>query len=221
MSDPSGPPVRVPVFFDDDAAWRRWLEEHESSADEVWLALAKKGSPRATVTYGEAVDVALCFGWIDSHKVRYDDHFSLQRFSRRSKRSIWSKINQDRVARLVAEGRMTPTGLAEVERAKADGRWEAAYAPPSSAEPPAALVAALAENPVAEAAFSALDKTNRYAIIFRLGNVKRADTLARKIDEYVAMLERGETIHPRRRPRAAAGESTPSAPAPPTDGPAE
>jgi uncharacterized protein YdeI (YjbR/CyaY-like superfamily) len=158
----------------------------------------KKGSGRTSPTYAEALDAALCFGWIDGQKAPLDAAFYLQRFTPRGPRSIWSKRNREHVDRLTAAGRMRPAGLAEVERAKADGRWEAAYAGQATAEVPDDLRAALEAVPEAGALFAELDSANRYAILFRIGAVKRAETRARKIDEYVAMLARGETLYPRR-----------------------
>jgi uncharacterized protein YdeI (YjbR/CyaY-like superfamily) len=186
------------LYCEDAGAWERWLIEHHDSSPGVRLAIAKKGSAVPSVSYSDAVDVALCFGWIDGQKGRLDDDHYLQHFTRRGPRSVWSEINRARAVRLVEAGRMTPAGQLEIERAQADGRWEAAYAPQSTAEVPADLAAALASAPEAAALFEQLDSVNRYAILFRIANVKRAETRARKIDQYVAMLARGETIHPRK-----------------------
>ncbi len=191
-------PEREPFHLEDATAWESWLETNADSSPGVWLAIPKKGSGRSSPTYAEALDIALCFGWIDGQKAPLDDAFFLQRFTPRGPRSIWSERNREHVARLAAAGRMRPAGLAEVERAKADGRWDAAYAGQASAQVPDDLRAALDAEPAAAALFAELDATNRYAILFRIGNVKRAETRARKIAEYVAMLARGETLHPRR-----------------------
>ena len=187
-----------PLYCADAQEWWRWLENNADTASEVWLAIGKKGSGIPSVTSPEALDAALCFGWIDAVRHALDDTHFAQRYTPRGARSIWSQRNREHVARLIDEGRMQPRGLAEVERAKADGRWDAAYAPASTAAVPDDLASALRENPAASALFEQLDGTNRYAILFRIANVKRAETRARKIAEYVAMLERGETIHPRR-----------------------
>jgi uncharacterized protein YdeI (YjbR/CyaY-like superfamily) len=194
-------PDREPFHVDDVAAWEAWLDTHSGSSTGVWLAIPKQGSGRTSPTYAEALDAALCVGWIDGQKAPLDASFYLQRFTPRGARSIWSKRNREHIQRLTASGRMRPAGLAEVERAKADGRWDAAYAGQSTAEVPDDLRRALDAVPEAAALFAELDSTNRYAILFRIGTVKRAETRARKIDEYVAMLARGETPYPRRAKR--------------------
>jgi uncharacterized protein YdeI (YjbR/CyaY-like superfamily) len=165
------------------------------SAPGAWLKLAKKGAPALTLAKSEAIDGALCHGWIDGQLDRYDDHYWLIRFTARKAGSKWSEINRVRATELTAAGRMHPPGLAQVEAAKADGRWAVAYAPASTAEPPLDLAAALAANPKAAAFFATLKGANRYAILYRIGAVKKAETRARKVAQYIAMLERGETIH--------------------------
>jgi uncharacterized protein YdeI (YjbR/CyaY-like superfamily) len=180
----------------DAAALRAWLLDHHSTSPGVWLALAKKGGTLTTLTWQQAVDEALCVGWIDGQARKRDDEASLIRFTPRGPRSAWSERNVGHIARLEREGRMLPAGRAAVEAAKADGRWQVAYAPQSEAEMPAALVAAIAANPAAQAMFDVLTKANRYALIYRLGSVKRPETRERKIAEFVAMLARHETIHP-------------------------
>ncbi|NNC12160.1 hypothetical protein HII28_09760 [Planctomonas sp. JC2975] len=175
------------------AEWRAWLAENHTTNDGVQLALAKGSAPG--VKYAAALDEALCFGWIDGRKNGLSETEFLQTFTPRGKRSMWSKRNREHIDRLEAEGRMTDAGRVEVERAKADGRWDAAYAGSSTIEVPDDLAAALAASPAATQMFAALTSQNRFAILFRIGNVKRADTRARKIAEYVAMLERGETIY--------------------------
>lgn len=187
-------PVEHPVLrLSDTGAWRAWLEENHAIASGVQLALAKG---RATgITYAQALDEALCFGWIDGRKQGSSDTEWLQTFTPRRARSIWSKRNREHVERLEQSGRMTDAGRAEVARARADGRWDAAYAGPKDAVVPAELAEALAASPRASATFDTLSSQNRFAILFRLGNAKRPETRARKIAEYVAMLERGETIH--------------------------
>jgi uncharacterized protein YdeI (YjbR/CyaY-like superfamily) len=192
---------REPLHVADADAWEAWLEAHAAESSGVWLALPKRASGRTSPSYAEALDAALCFGWIDGQKAPLDEHFSLQRFTPRGRRSIWSQRNREHVERLTAAGRMRPAGLDEVARAKADGRWDAAYASQSTAEVPDDLRAALDAAPEASALFAELDSANRYAILFRVGTAKRPETRARKIEEYVAMLARGETLHPRRAKR--------------------
>lgn len=170
-----------------------WLEANHQAAPGIWLRFAKKGSGIPSVTYPEAVDAALCWGWIDAQVKSESPTTYRQRFTPRGRRSIWSKINRDKVAKLIAGGRMRPPGLAEVERAKADGRWDAAYDSPKTAETPPDFAAALAENPAAAAHYASLKNQNRYSMLFRLQTLKRAETRARRIAEFVAMLGRGET----------------------------
>jgi len=184
----------------DAAAWRDWLAEHHQEQLGVWLMLAKKGTTEPTsLTYAEALQEALCQGWIDGQARRRDDATYFQRFTPRRARSPWSKRNVGFVADLEASGRMQPAGRAEVERAKADGRWEAAYAGPATIEVPDDLVAALAASPTATAMFEILTSQNRFAILHRVQDAKRPDTRARRIEQFVAMLERGETVHPQKR----------------------
>jgi len=191
------PRAELDVLVVPDAeALRSWLFVHHTTSPGVWLALTKKGGTTTTLTWQQAVDEALCVGWIDGQARKRDDETSLIRFTPRGPRSSWSQRNVAHVARLEREGRMLPAGRAAVEAAKADGRWQAAYAPQSQAEIPADLVAAIAANPAAQAMFEVLTKTNRYALIYRLGAVKRPETRQRKIAEFVAMLARHETIHP-------------------------
>lgn len=195
----SQPELLVP----DEAAWREWLRAHHQDPTGVWLVLAKKAAlshpePPTTLTYAQALDEALCHGWIDGQSRRRDELTVFQRYTPRRSRSPWSARNVSHVARLVDEGRMQPAGFAEVERAKADGRWDAAYAGPATAEVPDDLAAALAASPDAAAMFGRLNSQNRYAILHRLGQLKRPETRVRRVAEYVAMLARGETIHPQR-----------------------
>ena len=191
------------LLVPDAAAWRDWLREHHADPTGVWLVLAKKAAfahpdPPTTLTYDEALDEALCHGWIDGQARRRDELTSFQRYTPRRARSPWSARNVGHVARLVEEGRMQPAGHAEVERAKADGRWEAAYAGPATSVVPDDLAAALSASPDAAAMFARLTSQNRYAITHRLGQLKRPETRARRVEEYVAMLARGETIHPQK-----------------------
>ncbi|RFA10163.1 bacteriocin-protection protein [Subtercola boreus] len=191
-----GAGAREIVYCDDAEAWRAWLEQNASSSDGIRLAIAKKGGAHESVTYAEALDEALCVGWIDGQKNRLDEHHFLQNFGPRRARSIWSQINRDKALALIAANRMRPAGLAEVERAQADGRWERAYAGSKTIEVPDDLASALLQSPDAAAFFETLSSVNRYAILFRIGSVKRAETRARKIEQYVQMLERGETLYP-------------------------
>jgi uncharacterized protein YdeI (YjbR/CyaY-like superfamily) len=184
----------------DAAAWREWLGEHFADPAGVWLVLAKKGTTVPTcLTYDEALDEALCHGWIDGQVQRRDEGTYRQRFTPRRQRSPWSKRNIGIVERLTAEGRMRPSGLAEVERARSDGRWQAAYAGPASIDVPDDLAAALAAEPVAKAWFDVLTAQNRYAVLYRLHDAKRPETRARRLEQYVGMLARGETPYPQRR----------------------
>jgi uncharacterized protein YdeI (YjbR/CyaY-like superfamily) len=190
---------RQPILaFESKPAWREWLAEHGGSSTGVWLKLAKKGSGIASISHAEALDVALCFGWIDGQGAPFDDEHWLVRFTPRARRSKWSKRNREHVARLIESGEMTPAGLREVERAKADGRWEAAYDPQSAAAVPPDLRRALDESPGAAELFARLDSRNRYAILYRIQDAKRPETRARRIETFVAMLADGKTIHPRR-----------------------
>lgn len=184
----------------DAAAWRAWLGEHHESPAGVWLVLAKKGTTQPTsLSYEQALEEALCHGWIDGQARRRDETTYCQRFTPRRARSPWSKRNVGIVARLVTEGRMHPAGVAEVERAQADGRWDAAYAGPAGIEVPADLAAALTAEPGAQAMFDILTSQNRYAVLYRVESAKRPDTRARRIEQFVAMLARGETVYPQKR----------------------
>jgi uncharacterized protein YdeI (YjbR/CyaY-like superfamily) len=181
------------------AAWRTWLAGHHADPVGVWLVLAKKGTEKPTsLTYDQALEEALCHGWIDGQVGRRDEGTYRQRFTPRRRRSAWSKRNTGIAERLIAEDRMRPAGHAEVERAKADGRWEAAYAGPASMEVPPDLAEALAAEPKAQAMFESLNSQNRYAVLYRIATAKRADTRARRIEQFVTMLARGETVYPQR-----------------------
>jgi len=181
--------------FADQAAFREWLRDNVSTSPGVWLKLAKKGSAHTSVTYAEAVEVALCFGWIDSQARRLDDDFRLQRFTPRRARSPWSKRNREAVEALIARGLMEPAGLAAVEAAKADGRWERAYAGSKDAQVPEDFAAALAANPAAEAFFAALDSRNRFAALYRIQDAKRPETRARRIATFVEQFAEGRKFH--------------------------
>jgi uncharacterized protein YdeI (YjbR/CyaY-like superfamily) len=175
--------------------WEDWLEREHASSDGVWIKFAKKGSGVASVSYAEAVEVGLCYGWIDSHTLSLDERFYLQKFTPRRARSKWSRINRDKVEELTRQGRMRPAGLAEVDRAKQDGRWEAAHAPPVSAEVPDDLQQALDANPTAAEFFATLNKSNRFAILYQLQDAKKPETRTRRLEKFVAMLERGEKLY--------------------------
>jgi uncharacterized protein YdeI (YjbR/CyaY-like superfamily) len=185
--------------FSSAAAWRAWLEANHDTKPGVWLKIAKKSSGVRSVTHDEAVDEALCFGWIDGRRTRLDDTYFLQLFTPRRKRSPWSRINTERVARLTKARKMHPAGKREVDAAKADGRWQSAYAGQATAEVPDDLAAALDAAPAAAARFAELDSRNRYAILYRLGSVKKPETRAKKIAGFVADLERGKTPYPHTR----------------------
>ena len=190
------PSDELPVLpFASAAAWEAWLEREHARAAGVWLQIAKKDSGIASVDVGEAVEVALCFGWIDGQVAKHDAAFFLQRYTPRRRRSRWSRINRERAVALIAAGRMRSAGLAQVEAARADGRWKAAYASPRAATVPPDLQAALDANPEAAAFFATLRGANRYAILYRVQDAKRPETRARRIDRFVAMLTRGETLH--------------------------
>jgi len=172
-----------------------WLEENHAGSEGLWLKIAKKGSGVESVTYAEALRLALCFGWIDSQKRGFDDRHFLQRFTPRRPRGKWSRINRDKAEELIASGEMRAAGLAEVKAAKADGRWEAAYAGQRTAEVPADLQRELDRNEAAREVFATLDSANRYAILYRLGEAKKPETRERRLRKFVEMLERGEKIH--------------------------
>jgi len=182
--------------FASAGAWETWLDENHSSSDGLWIKFARKGSGIDSVSYAEALDAALCYGWIDGQARRFDDEYWLQRFTPRRKRSKWSKVNREKVAKLVEAGKMKPAGLREVERAKADGRWDAAYDSPSKATVPDDLQRELDENPEAADFFATLDSRNRYAILYQIQDAKKPETRARRIEKYVAMLKDGKKLYP-------------------------
>jgi uncharacterized protein YdeI (YjbR/CyaY-like superfamily) len=183
------------VLFASPVELEAWLEEEHARSGGLWLKIAKKDSGVTSVSYGEALEVALCFGWIDSQKRGFDEKHFLQRFTPRRPRGRWSRINREKAEGLIAAGRMRAAGLAEVEAAKADGRWEAAYEGQRRAKVPADLQRELDRNAAAREFFDELDSANRYAIVYRLDEAKRAETRERRLRKFVAMLERGEKIH--------------------------
>jgi len=191
---PSDP---LPVMaFESTQAWDTWLSTHHADSPGLWLKIAKKGSAGQSITYSDALDVALCHGWIDGQKGRHDDDYWLQRFTPRKPGGNWSKINTERAAALIASGQMRPAGLREVERAQADGRWDRAYQSQSRSTVPEDLARALAANPRASEFFATLDGTNRYAVLYRIASAKRPETRAKRIDTFVAMLSEHKKIHP-------------------------
>ena len=189
--------AELPIeLFEDQGAWAAWLESNHADSPGLWLRHAKKASDLASVSYAEALDVALCYGWIDGQKKSYDESSWLQKWTPRGAKSIWSKINREKALKLIEQARIQPAGLAEVERAKQDGRWEAAYDSHSTATVPDDLQAALDSNAEAGAFFATLNSTNRYAILFRIQTAKKAETRAKRIREFIGMLERHEKMHP-------------------------
>jgi uncharacterized protein YdeI (YjbR/CyaY-like superfamily) len=204
------PAADVPTrAFADQQAWDKWLAANHAGSRGLWLRLAKAGAARKTLSYAEALEVALAWGWIDGQKRSQDDAYWLQKFTPRGPRSVWSKINRDKAERLIEEGRMHPAGLAAVAAARKDGRWDAAYDSPRTATVPDDLRDALERRPRAAAFFTTLDSANRYAILFHVHHAKKAETRARRIEKFVGMLERGDVLHPERsrRPRAAGAEA--------------
>jgi len=193
--------------FPNAAAFERWLSANHAAAPELWLKIHKKESGLPTVTYAEALDIALCWGWIDGQKKTFDDRSFLQRFTPRGAKSIWSQRNIGHIDRLTKAGRMTPHGQKHVDAARADGRWQAAYAAARDMKPPPALVAAIAANPGAQATYDTLNAQNRFALAFRLVNLKTEAARERKIAGFVDMLARGETIYPNGKGRTAKGRT--------------
>lgn len=183
------------IHFRSQNEWEQWLEEHKATSDGIWMKFAKKDSGEESVSYKEAVDSALCHGWIDGQAASLDEKFWLQRFTRRTSRSKWSKINCGKVTELIAQGRMKAAGLAEVERAKADGRWERAYESPRTMVVPEDFQKKLDEHPKARDFFATISNTNRYTILYRIHDAKRPETRARRIEQYITMLLEGKTTH--------------------------
>ena len=183
-------------LFKNQSAWAAWLAKNHTLSTGIWLRIAKKNSGLQSVSYQEALETALCYGWIDGQKLPENERTWLQRFVPRSEKSIWSKINREKALAMIESGRMKAAGLRAIEQAKKNGRWESAYESPSRATVPEDLAAALASHPAANEFFQDLDRANRYAILFRIQNAKRAETRARKVKEFIEMLERREKIHP-------------------------
>jgi uncharacterized protein YdeI (YjbR/CyaY-like superfamily) len=191
----TGKDGRPILSFASPEAWGDWLEREHAASDGVWIKFAKKGSGVASVSYAEAVEVGLCYGWIDSQALSLDERFYLQKFTPRRARSKWSRVNRDKVEELTRQGRMKPAGLAQVELAKGDGRWESAYASPANAEVPEDLQKALDASPKAAEFFATLNKSNRFAILYQLQDAKKPETRTRRLEKFMAMLERGEKLY--------------------------
>ena len=196
MAEHKGLPI---LAFASQDAWQQWLAKHGAASPGIWLRFAKKTSGVASVSKAEAIESALAFGWIDGQLNPFDEQSWLVRFTPRGPRSRWSQINVATATKLLAAGRMTPAGLAEVDKAKADGRWDAAYAPQSKAEIPDDLQAALDAEPAAKAFFATLKGANRFAVLYRVHDAKTEKTRAARIEKFVAMLARGETLHPQKK----------------------
>ena len=184
------------ILFAQQRDWAAWLGDNHTLSRGIWLQLAKKASGTQSITYAEALDVALCYGWIDGQKKSYDESSWLQKFTPRGAKSIWSKVNREKALALLDSGQMQPAGLAEVESARQDGRWDAAYDSQGTATVPDDLQAELDRNPAAKAFFATLNSRNRYAILFRIQTAKKAETRAKRIREFVGMLERHELLYP-------------------------
>lgn len=187
-----GKPV---LSFASQDEWEAWLDAEHATSDGVWVKFAKKGSGVETVVYAEALEVALCYGWIDSQVMSLDERFYLQKFTPRRSRSKWSRINREKIEQLTNAGRMKPAGLEQVGLAKADGRWDAAYASPSTIEVPEDLQKALDANPKAAEFFATLPGSNRYAVLYQLEDAKKPETRARRLEKFMGMLERGEKVY--------------------------
>jgi len=182
--------------FQTKTHWAEWLDKNHAKSPGIWLCLAKKNSGLTSVSYQEALDVALCYGWIDGQKKPENDQTWLQRFVPRAPKSVWSKINRDKAENLIAGGQMKPAGLSAIDHAKKNGRWDAAYDSPSKANVPPDFEAALEASPRAKAFFATLESRNRYAVLWRIQTAKKPETRARKIREFVVMLEKNEKLHP-------------------------
>jgi len=184
------------LAFETQQDWEAWLNEHHAASKGIWLKVAKKEAGIATVTYAEALEGALCYGWIDGQKASFDDQYWLQKFTPRRPKSVWSKVNCDKATALLAAGRMQPAGIRQVELAKADGRWEAAYDSQSKISVPDDFQRELDNNPEAKEFFSTLNSVNRYAILYRIHTAKRSATRAARIQKFIEMLANHEKIYP-------------------------
>ena len=184
------------MSFETQHDWETWLKEHHTDTKGIWLKLAKKAAGTPSVSYAEALDSALCYGWIDGQKATFDDKYWLQKFTPRGARSIWSKVNCDKATALIAEGRMQPAGLRQVELARSDGRWEAAYESQSKITIPDDFQRELDKNQRAKEFFSTLDSANRYAILFRIQTAKKPETRSARIQKFIEMLAQHQKLHP-------------------------
>lgn len=193
---PATPPDNPTILFKSAKAFEAWLKKHHAASDGLWLKIAKRGAREPSVTYPEAVEIALCWGWIDGQKRALDDQHFLQRFTPRRARSVWSKINVDKATALIEAGRMQAPGHAQIEAAKADGRWARAYDGARTSAVPEDLLAALEAEPRAKAFFATIDAANRYAVLWRIQTAVKPETRAKRIALLVEMLARGETVHP-------------------------
>jgi uncharacterized protein YdeI (YjbR/CyaY-like superfamily) len=194
-AQPAKPAATAPTLFRSARAFETWLNKHHATSDGLWLQIAKKGAAEPSVTYAQAVEIALCWGWIDGQKKGLDDQHFLQRFTPRRARSIWSKINIGKVATLIEAGRMQPAGQAQIDAAKADGRWDGAYDGARTSSVPDDLQAALDASPKAKAFFATINASNRYAVLWRVQTAVKPETRAKRIAQLVEMLARGEVVH--------------------------
>lgn len=190
------PPEQPLLLFESTSDWEAWLKENHENSAGVRLQIAKKGSGHTSVTYAEALDVALCYGWIDGQKLPMDDKFFIQKFTPRRAKSVWSKVNTEKVEQLIKQGRMQPAGVKQIEVAKADGRWDAAYASQKNMEIPEDFQAELDNNSEAKAFFDTLNKTNRFAIYFRITTAKKPETRRARIEKFIEILTKHEKIYP-------------------------
>lgn len=197
MKTSANSPGEIPIIlFEGQKEWADWLDQHHAEAAGIWLRLVKKASGLRSVSYDEAVETALCYGWIDGQKKSYDETSWLQKFTPRGAKSVWSKINREKAERLIASGQMKPAGLKAVEAARQDGRWEAAYDSPAQATVPEDFQAELERNAEAKAFFATLNSTNRYAILWRIQTAKKPETRARRIQQFIEMLAKQEKLYP-------------------------
>lgn len=197
MTSIRNPANDLPIMlFERQQDWAEWLDSHHATSAGVWLRHAKKASGLQSVSYAEALEVALCYGWIDGQKKSYDESSWLQKWTPRGANSVWSKVNREKALALIESGQMQPAGLAAVERAKRNGRWEAAYDSPSGVTVPDDFAAALERNPTAKAFFDTLDRQNRYAMLWRIQTAKKADTRSKRIAQFIQMLEQHQKLYP-------------------------
>lgn len=195
MSDRVPTPAIEAIAFPSSIELRKWLERNHADPGGVWLRFSKRGAPVRTISYAEALDQALCFGWIDGQRRPLDSHYWIQKFTPRRPKSGWSKVNTEHAERLIKSGEMTPAGLSAIEAAKKDGRWDTAYDSPANATPPVEFLEALNKNAKAKAFYETLNKANTYAILYRIQTAKKPETKARRIQQYIEMLERHEKFH--------------------------